>query len=60
MPSNEDVTSEGNSTAADFQTLQRQDEELKPIIGWLEAGVDRPDWSTVSPHGRTTKIPWAQ
>ena len=60
VPSNEDVTSEGNSTAADFQTLQRQDEELKPIIGWLEAGIDRPEWSTVSPHGRTTKILWAQ
>ena len=53
-------TDEALTSGQDIQTLQMEDEEISPVLGWLANSSNRPTWSVVAPHSRATKILWAQ
>ena len=36
------------------------DDDLKPVMNWLEYGEDRPQWEVASVHSGATKAYWAQ
>ena len=39
---------------------QREDDDMRPILEWLEAGSAKPKWSDVAGKSTTTKSYWAQ
>ena len=44
----------------DLQQAQQNDDDLRPVIAWLKASIDRPSWEDVAPLGSCTKAYWAQ
>lgn len=48
------------STPEELKEYQLKDEDLKPIISWLEESENRPPWDAVSAYSGVTKAYWAQ
>ena len=44
----------------ELHTVQMQDNEIRPVMEWLEKSEARPPWETISPCSEVTKIYWAQ
>lgn len=43
-----------------MRTAQQEDEDIKPILQWLQAGTARPKWSDVAGLSAASKNYWAQ
>ena len=40
--------------------MQMEDEDIDPVLNWLESSSQCPSWPVVAPYSKTTKILWAQ
>ena len=47
-------------TPEELKEYQRKDNDLKPVISWLEQSENRPPWDDVSASSGVTKAYWAQ
>ena len=49
-----------NLTTTSLRQAQEQDEDIRPVILWLERSATRPRWEDVAPQSEITKAYWAQ
>ncbi|XP_063050302.1 uncharacterized protein LOC134445147 [Engraulis encrasicolus] len=50
----------GGWSAQELQAAQEFDPDISPIKAWLEAGGERPPWTTISAHSPAAKAYWSQ
>ncbi len=43
-----------------MRRAQLDDQDIKPILEWMEKSPDRPLWSEIAPHSQVAKVYWAQ
>lgn len=56
---NTNLSPEETEKFSKIRDVQIEDEEIGPILNWLESSSER-RWSVVAPYSKTTKILWAQ
>ena len=44
----------------DIRAEQLQDEDIQPVIKWMEENCEKPTWEVIAPHSQTTKVYCAQ
>ena len=50
----------GNRSPEELRLAQLNDQDVKPLLEWLERSSHRPPWEEIAPHSDNTKVYCAQ
>ena len=50
----------GNRSPQELRQAQLSDQDLKPVLEWMERSSHRPPWEEIAPHNDNTKVYCAQ
>ena len=50
----------GNRSPQELRQAQLSDQDLKPVLEWMERSSHRPPWEKIAPHNDNTKVYCAQ
>ena len=55
-----DEETSGGRSSGEIRDAQLDDEDIKPVLQWMDAHTDKPTWEEVSKYGHGTKIYFSQ
>ena len=55
-----DEETSGGRSSGEIRDAQLDDEDMKPVLQWMDAHTDKPTWEEVSKYGHSTKIYFSQ